>query len=88
MATLKSFLDGIDLIAARLRGPLRALAGLGIAFQGAMASGAWKAPEKWSHGIAALSIVLAYFTTRGAKEVVALDKAKAIEDAPPTVGHG
>lgn len=81
--SLKEFLDGIDLIAARLRGPLRALAGLGIAFQGAMATGAWQAPEKWSHWIAAASIVLAYFTTRGDKETVALQAAKKIEDAPP-----
>lgn len=87
---LKDVLDGIDLIAARLRGPLQALAGIGVGLQVAIAAGGVKVPpdSKWSNWVAIGSIVLAYFTTRGQKETVALEAAHKIEEAPKAGDNG
>jgi hypothetical protein len=84
MNALKSFFDAVDLIAARLRGPLRWLAGLGIAFQGGIASNAIKVPEgaRWDNWVALGSIALAYVTLRGPKEVAALAEAKRLDETP------
>lgn len=87
MTTLKNILDGIDLIAARMRGPLQTLFGLGLAFQGLVISGQIKLPPgaKWSNIAAIASMVLAFFTMRTG-QVTAIKTATKDEAVEAVVG--
>lgn len=82
-SVVTEILDTVDLIAFRLRGALRTIAALGIAFQGAIAAGAFKLPagSRWDNAIAGISVLLAYYTTRGHKEEKASARAQAIDSS-------
>lgn len=81
---MKDLIAAFDILAARLRGPLRGLALLGVSFQGLVTAGAFKLPAgtRWTNAVALGSIVLAYFTSRGPKETIALAAAKKMDEPP------
>jgi len=85
---IQGLLDGVDLIAARLRGPLHSLTLSLIVAQGAYAAGAFDAwipkDSRWAKWASFGSAIIALYTMRR-REASALIQAKAIEAgvAPP-----
>lgn len=79
---VQGFLDGIDLLAARLRGPLHSLTLALIAAQGAYAVGAldqWIPKDsKWAKWASMASGIIALYTMRK-REASSLLQAKKIE---------
>jgi hypothetical protein len=78
MNHINSFFDSIDLIAARMRHYLRAVALMGGALQAAIATGTFKPDGHWTNWVALGNIVLAYFTIRSG-EAPALAQVKREE---------
>ena len=86
--TVQGFLDGVDLIAARLRQPMRALVGMLVVFQATYAAGGLDMMippgTKWAKWIGLAGVVIAYFTQRRG-EPAALLQAKKTEAAQDAV---
>lgn len=85
---VQGFLDGVDLIAARLRQPMRALVGLFLSFQVTYAAGGLDnvipPGTKWARWAGVAGAVIAYFTQRRG-EPAALLQAKKTEAAQDAV---
>lgn len=81
---VQSLFDGIDLIAARLRQPMRAIFGVFITLQVVYAAGGLEGlvppGSKWAKWVAVGGAVIAYYTQRRG-EPLALREAKKVEAA-------
>ena len=86
--TVQNFLDGVDLVAARLRQPMRAIVGAFLTFQITYAAGGLDGiippGSKWAMWMAVGGAVVAYFTQRRG-EPAALLQAKKTEAAQDAV---
>lgn len=85
---IRAFFDAIDLIAARLRGYMKSLVGIGVTIQTLVATDVIKIPpgSKWANWAAIGTSLIAYFTIRSGKEVGALVEAKRLAGEPPMPG--
>jgi len=92
--SIQGFFDGIDLVAARLRQPMRALVGAFLTFQATYALGGLDAlippGTKWARWIGVGGAVVAYYTQRRGEPaaLLAAKKAEAAQDSVVTPVKG